>query len=175
MYLLGYIPAHNRIYVSDKDMGIFSFSLPLAVVEYQTAILRGDLDSAAELLPSIPNDQRNKIARFLEVQNLQDLALQVATDPDQRFDLAIQLNDLDVALELVRASPEAGSEAKWRTVGDKALAAWKMDLAEECFTKANDLPALLLIFSSMGDRPGMERLAKKACESCFTLSDFSPF
>lgn len=68
MYLLGYIPAHNRVYVADKDMGIFSFSLSLTLVEYQTAILRGDYDTANELLPTIPNDQRNKIARFLEAQ-----------------------------------------------------------------------------------------------------------
>ena len=68
MYLLGYIPAHNRVYVADKDMGIFSFSLSLTLVEYQTAILRGDYDTANELLPTIPNEQRNKIARFLEAQ-----------------------------------------------------------------------------------------------------------
>jgi coatomer subunit beta' len=68
MYLLGYIPAHNRVYVADKDMNIFSFSLSLTLVEYQTAILRGDYNAASALLPTIPNEQRNKIARFLEAQ-----------------------------------------------------------------------------------------------------------
>jgi coatomer subunit beta' len=68
MYLLGYIPAHNRIYLCDKEMQIFSYALSLHVVEYQTAILRGDHDAANALLPSIPNDQRNRIARFLETQ-----------------------------------------------------------------------------------------------------------
>lgn len=68
MYLLGYIPAHNRIYVCDKDVNIFSYSLNLSVIEYQTAILRDDMTTAESLLPQIPNDQRNKIARFLEAQ-----------------------------------------------------------------------------------------------------------
>jgi coatomer subunit beta' len=68
MYLLGYLPAHNRVYVADKDMGIFSFALPLSVVEYQTAVLRGDMATADEILPTVPADQRNKIARFLEGQ-----------------------------------------------------------------------------------------------------------
>lgn len=68
MYLLGYIPSHNRIYVCDKDVGIYAYSLSLSVIEYQTAILREDMEAAEALLPSISSDQRNKIARFLELQ-----------------------------------------------------------------------------------------------------------
>ena len=86
----------------------------------------------------------------------------MSTDPDHKFDLAISLNDLETALALVRAAPPAGSEAKWKVVGDKALAAWQMDLAQESFEKANDLPALLLLFTSLSDRAGLERLAKLA-------------
>jgi coatomer subunit beta' len=68
IYLLGYLPAHNRIYVADKDMNVFSYALALTVVEYQTAILRGDMVTAEAMLPTIPSDQRNRIARFLEAQ-----------------------------------------------------------------------------------------------------------
>ena len=60
------MPAHNRVYLSDKDMHIYSYSLSLHVVEYQTAVLRGDMDAAAEILPEIPQDQVTKVARFLE-------------------------------------------------------------------------------------------------------------
>jgi coatomer subunit beta' len=94
--------------------------------------------------------------------DLKELALSVSTDPDHRFDLAISLNDLETALELVRAAPEAGSQAKWKLVGDKALSAWQMDLAQESFEKANDLPALLLLYTSLSDRDGMARLATTA-------------
>jgi len=66
LYLLGYIPAHNRVYLADKDMNVFGYALSLSVVEYQTAVLRGDMDTAAEILPTIPKDQLNKVARFLE-------------------------------------------------------------------------------------------------------------
>lgn len=45
---------------------MFSYSLSLNVVEYQTAVLRGDMEGAAEILPSIPKEHRNKIATFLE-------------------------------------------------------------------------------------------------------------
>ncbi|WWC89710.1 uncharacterized protein L201_004635 [Kwoniella dendrophila CBS 6074] len=164
IYLLGYLPTHNRIYVADKDLNIYSYALSLTVVEYQTAILRGDLEGAEAILPSVPADQRNRIARFLEGQDLKELALQVSTDPDHRFDLAISLNDLETALNLVRSSPEAGSQAKWKIVGDKALSAWQMDLAKESFEKAGDLSALLLLFTSLSDRKGLENLAITAKE-----------
>lgn len=47
---------------------MYSYALALTVVEYQTAILRGDLAAAEAMLPNIPSDQRNRIARFLEAQ-----------------------------------------------------------------------------------------------------------
>jgi coatomer subunit beta' len=74
MYVLGYMPAHNRIYLADKSVNIYGFSLALSVVEYQTAVLKGDLDAAKEILPTIPADQINKVARFLEAQG-RDLIL----------------------------------------------------------------------------------------------------
>lgn len=86
----------------------------------------------------------------------------MSTDADHRFELAIALNDLETALSLVRSSPEAGSQAKWKLVGDKALAAWQMDLAQEAFEKAGDLAALLLLYTSLSDRSGMQRLAESA-------------
>lgn len=63
MFLL---PTHNRVYLADKDLTVSGYSLSLSVVEYQTAILRNDMDAAAEILPTIPKDQLNKVARFLE-------------------------------------------------------------------------------------------------------------
>ena len=66
LYVLGYIPAHNRVYLADKDMNIYGYTLSLSVVEYQTAVLRGDMEAAAEILPTLPKEQLNKVARFLE-------------------------------------------------------------------------------------------------------------
>jgi len=70
LYLLGYIPAHNRVYLADKDVNIYGYALSLNVVEYQTAVLRGDMDAAGEILPTLPKDQLNKVARFLEGRGL---------------------------------------------------------------------------------------------------------
>lgn len=63
---MGYIPSHNRVYLADKDVNVYAYSLSLSVVEYQTAVLRGDMDAANEILPTLPKEQLNKVARFLE-------------------------------------------------------------------------------------------------------------
>ncbi len=159
MYVLGYIQRDSRIYLADKDVNVTSFALSLSVLEYQTLVLRGDMESAEELLPSIPADQLNKIARFLEGQGHKELALSIATDPEHKFDLALALGQLPIALELART---ADAEHKWKTVGDAALAGWDVALAAECFTNAKDMGSLLLLFSSTGDRAGLKALAEQS-------------
>ncbi|KAI0033319.1 coatomer protein [Vararia minispora EC-137] len=164
MSLLGFLPSQNRIYVADKDMSVYGYTLALSVIEYQTAVLREDMDAAEETLQTIPKDQLGKVARFLESRGLKELALKVTTDPDHKFDLALQLDDLDLALGIVRSIPEGEAEAKWKSVGDRALAVWRFDVARECFEKAEDFGALMLLLLSVGDTDGLRKLATRAEE-----------
>ncbi|KAK3824930.1 MAG: coatomer WD associated region-domain-containing protein [Benniella sp.] len=158
-YLLGYIPRDNRLYLVDKDVNVVSYAISLSMIEYQTAVLRGDMETAASLLPQVPHEQLNKIARFLEAQDQKELALEISTDQDHKFDLAIQLNRLDYASAIAR---EADSEPKWKTLGDCAMEKWRVNLAEECFVHAKDLSGLLLIYTSSGNAQGLLKLAEMA-------------
>lgn len=162
MYLLGYLPRDGRIYLADKDVNTVSFGLSLSMVEYQTVVLRGDMDMAAELLRDVPQDQMNKVARFLEGQGYKEMALEVATDPEHRFDLALSLNDLETAHQIAR---EANMEHRWKQVGDAALAGWNLSLAEECFTNAKDVGSLLLLHTASNNRAGLKALVTQASES----------
>lgn len=158
-YMIGYLQRDGRVYVADRDVNVVSYALSLSVVEYQTLVLRGEMEAASEMLPDIPEDQKNKIARFLEGQGYKEQALEVATDPEHRFELALGLNQLSIALELAQ---QADVEHKWKLVGDAALAAWNISLAEQCFTSAKDLGSLLLLYSSTGSRDGLRKLAEQA-------------
>lgn len=122
-------------------------------------VLRGDLDAANDMLPDIPEDQKNKIARFLEGQGYKEKALEVATDLEHRFDLALSLGDLQQAVTIAR---EQDTEHKWKTVGDAALTNWDVKLAQECFVKAKDLGSLLLLYSATSDQSGLRELADLA-------------
>ncbi|CAI7638495.1 unnamed protein product [Penicillium palitans] len=162
MYVLGYLPRDGRIYLADKDVNAVSFGLSLSMLEYQTVVLRGDMEMASELLKDVPQDQMNKVARFLEGQGYKEMALEVATDPEHRFELALALSDLQTALTIAR---EANVEHKWKIVGDAALAGWNLALAQECFTNAKDVGSLLLLHTASNNREGLKALAAQASES----------
>lgn len=68
LYLLGYIPADNRLYLGDKELNVVSYSLLLSVLEYQTAVMRRDFETADKVLPTVPREQRSRVAHFLEKQ-----------------------------------------------------------------------------------------------------------
>jgi coatomer subunit beta' len=121
-----------------------------------------EMEAAQEILSTIPEDQLNRTARFLEGQGHKDLALEIATDPEHRFDLSLALNHLDIALEIAK---EADVEHRWKTLGDAALTAWDIALAAECFQHARDLGSLLLIYSSTSDADGLAKLADQATEA----------
>lgn len=93
---------------------------------------------------------------------MKELAMQITTDPDHKFDLALQLHDLDAAVEIARSVPEHEAEVKWKSIGDRALAVWRFDLARESFQKAGDLSALMLLLLATGDKDGLQKLAVDA-------------
>lgn len=105
------------------------------VLEYQTAVMRHDLQTADRVLPTVPKEQRTRVAHFLEKQGYKKQALAVSTDPEHRFDLALQLGDLHTALDLAR---ESQNPQKWRQLADSALAAGNIPLATECLEEAKD-------------------------------------
>ena len=57
---------------------------------------------------------------------------------------------------------EVDAEHKWKTVGDAALTAWNLALAEECFTHAKDIGSLLLLHTATGNVEGLKTLAATA-------------
>lgn len=136
MYLLGYIPKDDRLYLGDKELNIVSYCLLVSVLEYQTAVMRRDFGMADKVLPTTPKEQRTRVAHFLEkqvrktkfkpfingvfsvkkgencapacwclspllsFQGFKQQALAVSTDPEHRFELALQLGELKIAYQI---------------------------------------------------------------------------
>jgi coatomer subunit beta' len=162
MYLLGYIPKDNSLYLCDKELNVVSYSLPLSVLEYQTAVMRRDFETADKVLPGIPKDQRTRVAHFLEKQGFKQQALAVSSDLDHRFDLALQIGDLNVAKEIAE---ESESEQKWKQLGELAISKCEFDLAQEALHKAQDLGGLLLIATAAGNATMVDKLAESALQN----------
>ncbi|CAH0475430.1 unnamed protein product [Peronospora belbahrii] len=91
-----YTNAGGRFNYYVGDSGIFdgqnenvvSYTVSLVMLEYQTAVVRRDFESANDILRKIPAAQMDLVARFLEAQDFKEEALTLSTDPDQNFDFA---------------------------------------------------------------------------------------
>jgi len=166
MYLLGFAPKEDRVFLIDKAYNVVSYRLLLSVLNYQTAVVRQDFTTANAILPSIPKSEHAPVARFLESQGFKEEALQVSTDPDHRFELALDLKNLEIAHtvlnQLETGEDSTDIQSKWRRLGDLALTQGQVALAQSCAERSSDLSGLLLLYSSSGDREGMISLAEKA-------------
>ena len=182
LYLLGYVPREDRIFLIDKTYNIISYKLLLNILEYQTAVVRKDFDTANVILPSIPKPELPAVARFLESQGYKEEALTVTSDLDHKFELAIDLKKLEIAHKvLLESSTGSGTSGggkggegagedsidgqnRWRRLGDLALNQGDIKLAQYCATHSGDLSGLLLLHSASGNLEGMNTLATKARE-----------
>jgi coatomer subunit beta' len=165
--ILGYLAKEDRVYLIDKVLNIISYKVMLAVLQYQTAVMRGDFDAANELLPGIPESEYTKVARFLESQGFKEEAFAVTTDPDHKFDLALELGQIDMAHALLLETPEEDKDStdtlgKWKRLSDAALKETNLELCEAASLASHDYSDLLLLYSATGNLAGMERLADLA-------------
>ena len=168
-YLLGFVPREDRIFLIDKTYNIISYKLLLSVLEYQTAVVRKDFDAANAILPNIPKSELPAVARFLESQGFKEEALAVSSDPDHKFELALDLRKLDVAHKVLLESSKADDDStdgqsRWRRLGDLALSQGDVKLAQYCASHSGDLSGLLLLHSASGNKEGILNLAAKARE-----------
>ena len=166
MYLLGFVPREDRVFLIDKMKNIFSYKLSLAVLNYQTFVVRKDFDSANRILPNIPSNELISVAKFLESQGFKEEALEVTTDMDHKFELAVDLRNLKVAnsilSELKIHEDDLENKNKWKKLGDLALHYGDVSLALSCAQRADDFSGLLLMYSSVGNKEGMLSLAERS-------------
>eukprot|EP00672_Neobodo_designis_P024561 CAMPEP_0174835364 /NCGR_PEP_ID=MMETSP1114-20130205/5368_1 /TAXON_ID=312471 /ORGANISM="Neobodo designis, Strain CCAP 1951/1" /LENGTH=984 /DNA_ID=CAMNT_0016069311 /DNA_START=17 /DNA_END=2971 /DNA_ORIENTATION=- len=157
--LLGYVAKENRLYCMDKERSVIAYQLHTSVIDFKTAVVREDLDAARGLLSKIPEGMRQKVAEFLQVRGHLKFALEVTPDLDHRFDLAVEVGDIGIAADIVKARPSA---AKWKLVGDLALEQAHFDVAVEALRNAQDFNGLLLYYSAVGDVDAIAALGREA-------------
>mmetsp|Transcript_6275 Transcript_6275/g.9120 ORF Transcript_6275/g.9120 Transcript_6275/m.9120 type:complete len:846 (-) Transcript_6275:27-2564(-) len=161
-YLLGFLTKYNRVYLMDKSFKIISYQLHISVMQYETAIANDDLESAAEYLKDVPEEFHTKLAQFLDRQNrkeLKEIALTLTKDVEHQFQLALELNNLPLALQIAE---KEDSKQKWKLVGSVALTECNFDIAKRCLTAGEDLASLLMMYTTIGDRESLTSLAEQA-------------
>eukprot|EP00834_Sanchytrium_tribonematis_P004279 NODE_202_length_13094_cov_1.571528.p1 type:complete len:704 gc:universal NODE_202_length_13094_cov_1.571528:12923-10812(-) len=153
-YLVGY--QNDVIYLLHKDQ-FYGFNLPL---NYIQILLKFVVSNEADT-SQLTEPYKNKLARFLEGLNKHELALDISQDIQHKFDLAIHLKRLNVALQMCELDP---SEEKYKLLSQIALQNWEFEVAERCLLLGNDVDHLLLFYSCQNNTSGLQNLIKM-CKS----------
>mmetsp|Transcript_25010 Transcript_25010/g.29555 ORF Transcript_25010/g.29555 Transcript_25010/m.29555 type:complete len:1010 (+) Transcript_25010:61-3090(+) len=169
MYMLGYLPKEDRVYLVDNARNVVSYRILTSVLQFQTAVVRGDMNDANELIKNVPESEHSTVARFLESQGLKNEALAITKDPDQKFDLALELEKLEIGASLMEQVKEQDKDttdviSKWKRLGDLALSKGDLKLATKCAQSAGDMSGILLLATSIGDADAMTALTTQARE-----------
>ncbi|VDP77664.1 unnamed protein product [Echinostoma caproni] len=146
----------------EQAFQIVSYSLLLNVLEYETAVMRGDFAAADAIFPSIPKEQRTKIAQFLEKQGFRTQAMRVTTDPDHKFELALQLGNYELCRQLASEGDPEANESKWKQLAEAACRNSNFTLVEECLSRTKDYSNLLLLASSSGNSQLLQWIGEQA-------------
>jgi coatomer subunit beta' len=158
---------HNRIYLINRDLQIVSYAIDLSLIDYKAAITKKDFAAAQLAFARVPQSLYTRAARFLEHQGFLSEALELTLDADHKLELALQLDRLPLACEIVEKSSRSGLDlsSKWKLVGDKALEAGNVDLAKSCFSFAKDATSLFLIGASVGDAEALKNAVSFATDA----------
>lgn len=150
--------SQNKLYLVGSKNTLTSYELPVAFSEAIALISSGDLNISKQL-NKLDNLYHDKLARVLDGIDMKEKAFEVVKSLDFKFELAIQLNFIDEALELAR---ESSTVKRWKEAGDLCMNNGRFDDCEECFKAANDIASLFLLYTSMGDKEGMEWLVEQS-------------
>jgi coatomer subunit beta' len=187
LFIIGYFSKEGKIYAVDKEVEFFSFTLCHHVIDYQSAVIEGDLEGADQILPLIASSHLGKVALFMESAGHLLKAFEITPDLEHKFELALAMRELKMAKQVIeeqtsesckeidasvminpRQQPANYSpiQPKWRQLGDLALEELKFALAEEAYWAAKDYSSLLLMYAaSKGPRESLVKLSKYAFEA----------
>lgn len=76
-------------------------------------------------------------------------SLMPLTPPWRRFDMAIQLGDLDTAHTIALSLDSA---PKWKQLGELAMSSGRLEVAEKCLSNAKDFSGLMLLYAAQVGR-----------------------
>lgn len=150
--IIGYLPRENLLVLADQKRKIIGVSIPNSLIEFESEISNDE-----EPDPSlIPEKYFNRCAKFLKQIGKLDLALEMTTDKVMKFDIALELNKLDIAKDY------AIDTTMWNKLAHAALNKNNIELAILSLKKCKDLSTLLIIYKAKNKFEEMKELVELA-------------
>ncbi len=138
---------HNAIlYYSDSVQNIESKSFNYTDVAFKINLLNKNYDNIVKIL------QSGQVFGLKTVENIQnsgfpDLSLKFVSDPKQKFNLALKSGKLE---EAKQAAETLNDKIYYNKLADKAMLMGKLDIAEFCYVKGQNLDKLIFFYTISG-------------------------
>lgn len=87
-------------------------------IEFKIAICNKEWDKVKKIIKSVTEENKKILIKYLIDKGHAELALEMVTDIDEKFSLAIQASNFELAFEL--CSKKNTMEA-WKMLGEEAL------------------------------------------------------
>ena len=142
------------------------------LLKYQTAVLAGDFDMANNILPQIGSRELEKLSLFLQGQGYLEEAIKVTKDPMRKLDLAISLEDVQQAMDLLDTQGNDNESTKyWSQLGEICLKKGDMKTALTCIEKARDFSTMLMLAreAQWGNVAFMAAFMQKDLDGCMDI------
>lgn len=149
--IVGYIAKSERLLLCDDDYSFVSFSVPISILQL--------FSSPDKTIEEVPEEWRGKVSSFLRQNGRLKEAFEFAENDTLKFEIALQMNDLDKAIEITKKSQSA---TQWQNLASMVLERGQLDLYEKCLKETNDNQNLLLLYSVCGRNDDLKNLAKES-------------
>ena len=171
--LVGYLKNQNRFYLMNDKGKIFTFSFSSKLIKTISKVNKAleeedseGLKKAVRNFKSLDEKDYDLLAKILSSNDQQVLAFEVARDPQLKFSIALSQKMLKEASDICSQMKDP---MKWKRLGDEALLCGRFLIAKRAFLKAEDLNALLMLASCLGDL----QLAKYVSLKALRIQHFS--
>ena len=156
--IVGYIQKYQKLILCDSSYNFSSYEIPISVLDF---LIDGTLGNPLDL-SVIPEGWNSRISTFLETLGMYKEALQICDNDDKRFEYALKLNNIKLAIEIAQ---KTSSMQQWRLLTTIAMKEGKINILEEALRKSGDENSLLLVKSAKGLKSEMEDFAETVEET----------
>ncbi len=160
--IMDYLKNHQKFFFFDKAGKIttYAFSsklLKLIQDSRQNFLSESHMEDLITPALKLSDKERDFISKILIAFGKKETAFKIIVNLRNKFDLAIELGYLKETIEFCE---NLGEAIYWKKLGDLALVTGDFDIAEKAFWSCEDMNSLLLLYSCLGDRENLLKVAE---------------
>lgn len=144
------------------DLTFSRIEIDLRECRFKEAVSTNNIPKIIEILNGAKLCS-SSIIDYIEKHGHPDIALQFATEPEQKFKLAIKSGNLEVAVETAN---KLGKQSAWEDLADAALMQGRFSVAEAALKKSGNQERLLFFYLISGQA---KKLNSMKCDETLAL------